>query len=48
MVRNFTITVETIGILHLLVLSTVTYYFLHKKETSLVILDALRYGGIMG
>ena len=50
MVQNFTITFETMGILHLLFLSSATYYFLHKKKAhpSLVILGALVYGSIMG
>ena len=50
MVQNFTITFESMGILHLLVLSVAAYYFLQKKKVhpSLVILGALIYGGIVG
>jgi len=49
MVQNFTVALNTIGMVHLFVLVIGAWYFLDKRKThpSIVILGTLVYGGVM-
>lgn len=50
MLQNFTTAFNSIGMVHTVILTAVSFYFLEKKKAhpSLVILGALIYGGIIG
>jgi len=50
MFQNFTVSFDTMGIVHLVILAVGAWFFLDKRKAhpSLVILGALVYGGLMG